>query len=101
MHSSYEEEYMVRVTNTRSKDLGRRAQQELADLVDFSSLKGLTKVHTYSGSISTPCVDVTVGKRKRCWGKQTSKMYDHVILNGKLHFVFYFSSYYTCTEEKN
>ena len=42
---SYEEEYMVRLTNRRkSHDLGRKSQKDLEDLVDFSSFTGLTKV---------------------------------------------------------
>lgn len=36
---------MVRLSNRKkSCDLGRRAQEELEELVDFSSFKGITKV---------------------------------------------------------
>ena len=45
IHSSYEEDYMVRLTSKKkTNDIGRRAQKELEELVDFSLLKGLTRV---------------------------------------------------------
>ena len=37
---------MVRLSSKKkSHDVGRRAQQDLEELVDFSSFKGITTVH--------------------------------------------------------